>query len=237
MKQGHAPHRPPRVGVLRLDTRFPRPLGDMGQAQTYTRMGLDVQVITVPRASARRVIELADASLLQPFLEAARQLDAAGADLITTSCGFLARYQAELQAAVRAPVLSSALLWCQRLANPGIVTFDARHLGQAECQGAGVPASTPIVGLPEGEMRQVILQDLGQLDTQKAQAEAVQAACTLVSQHPEVQHIVLECTNLPPYRQAIAVATQRTVHDLETLVQAHFGVHPEPPAGQRPDLN
>lgn len=215
----------PRVGLIRLDTHFPRPLGDMGQPQTYAHMGLHAEVLTVPQASARRVIEEADPALLHPFVEAARTLEARGVDLITTSCGFLARYQAALQAAVRVPVLSSALLWCRQLSQPGILTFDARHLGPAECQGAGVPAGTPIVGLPQGELRRVILHDLDHLDLQLAQAEAVAAACELVERHPEVQHIVLECTNLPPYREAMAAATRRPVHDLQTLIEAHFAPH------------
>ena len=74
-----------------LDTHFPRPLGDMGQPQTYAHMGLQAEVLTVPQASARRVIEEADPALLHPFVEAARTLEARGVDLITTSCGFLAR--------------------------------------------------------------------------------------------------------------------------------------------------
>lgn len=206
------------AGLIRLDTAFPRPLGDMGQALTYQRMGLELKAITVAQATARRVIETADPSLLGPFVEAARELEAQGVDFITTSCGFLARHQHELAQAVSVPVYSSALLWCTELSRPGIVTFDAQRLGQAEFKGAGVPDGTPVQGLPEGELRRVILNDLNALDESLACAEATSAAVELVRRHPDVQHLVLECTNLPPYRAAIASATGLPVHDLETLI-------------------
>ena len=208
-----------RIGVLRLDTRFPRPLGDMGQALTYERMGLSVQMLTIPQARVKRVIEEADVTLLGPFVEAARQLETQGVDLITTSCGFLARHQDELQDAVSVPVFSSALLWCKQLSQPGIITFDAHRLGINELRGAGVPEGTPIQGLPEGELRRVILNDLTELDEEKAKGEAIEAARELIRDHPQVQHLVLECTNLPPYRLAIERATGRPVHDLETLIR------------------
>ena len=45
----------------------------------------------------------------------------------------------------------------------------------------------------------------------------------LVDRHPRLRHIVLECANMPPYRQAVAQATGRTVHDLETLLLDQVG--------------
>jgi hypothetical protein len=37
-----------------------------------------------------------------------------------------------------------------------------------------------------------------------------------------VSDIVLECTNMPPYRNAIARATGLPVHDIETLLLAEW---------------
>jgi hypothetical protein len=44
----------------------------------------------------------------------------------------------------------------------------------------------------------------------------------LVQRHPGVTDIVLECTNMPPYRDAVARATGRAVHDIETLLLAEW---------------
>jgi hypothetical protein len=210
---------PGLLGVLMLDTRFPRPPGDIGCADTWLRAGIPARFARIDGASARRVVQQQDPSLLAPFVAAAQALVADGARLITTSCGFLAGWQAELQAAVPVPVLSSSLLACAGLAAPGIVTFDATSLHPALLARAGVPPGTPVQGLAPGcELQRRILADDAALDLQQARADVVQAAQNLVAAHPGVQQIVLECTNMPPYRNAVAAATGRTVVDLETLL-------------------
>lgn len=214
------------LGVLMLDTRFPRPPGDIGSPATWARAGIPVRFVRIPGASARRVVQTQDPALLAPFIDAAQALVAQGARLITTSCGFLAGWQAALQAAVPVPVLSSSLLACAGLAAPGIVTFDAASLHPALLARAGVPAGTPVQGLAPGcELQARILADDDRLDLQRARDDVVQAALALVAAHPAVRQIVLECTNMPPYRDAVAAATGRTVVDLETLLlQAWAGL-------------
>ena len=208
------------LGVIMLDTRFPRPPGDIGSPVTWERAGIPVRFVTVPGASARRVVQAQDPALLEPFVEATRSLVRLGARLITTSCGFLAGWQAELQAAVDVPVITSSLLQCARLPSPGIVTFDAASLQAGLLQRAGVPAGTPVEGLRPGcELQSRILADDTSLDLRQASDDVVEAAMRLVARHPEVQHLVLECTNMPPYRAAVAQATGKPVHDLESWLQ------------------
>lgn len=205
------------LGVIVLDTRFPRPPGDIGCPQTWARAGIPARLQVVPGASARRVVQEQDPALLGPFIDAARSMATDGARLITTSCGFLAGWQAELQAAVPVPMITSSLLQCADLPAPGIVTFDATSLHTSLLRKAGVPAGTPVQGLACGcELQSRILADDTVLDLAQAQADVVAAAVQLVARHPQVQTVVLECTNMPPYRAAVALATGRPVHDLET---------------------
>lgn len=209
------------LGVIVLDTHFPRPPGDIGCPDTYARAGIPARLLTVPGASARRVVQEQDPALLAPFIEAARALCQQGAGLVTTSCGFLAAWQAELQAAVPVPVIASSLLQCADLVRPGIVTFDAASLHGALLRRAGVPVGTPVEGLAPGcELQSRILADDAVLDLARAEQDVVAAAMRLVSRHPQVQNIVLECTNMPPYREAVIQATGRPVLDLETLLLA-----------------
>ena len=211
------------VGVLMLDTRFPRPPGDVGCPETYTRAGIPVRFVTVAGASPARVVQQADASLIRPFVDAARQLADDGAALITTSCGFLAMFQEAMTAAVPVSVVTSSLLQAKELAQPGIVTFDAASLAPAILQAAGVPAGTPVEGVRPGcEFHRRILGNETTLDLEEAQRNVVEAAERLVRLHPNVENIVLECTNMPPYRDAIVRATGRPVHDIETLVLARW---------------
>ena len=212
------------LGVIVLDTRFPRPPGDIGCAQTWSRAGIPVQMRVVPGASARRVVQEQDPALLGPFTDAAQSLAAGGARLITTSCGFLAGWQNELQSAVSVPVIASSLLQCAGLRAPGIVTFDAASLHPALLRKAGVPAGTPVQGLAPGcELQSRILGNDPVLDLAQACADVVEAAVQLVSWHPQVQTVVLECTNMPPYRKAVEQATGRPAHDLETLLLKAWG--------------
>jgi hypothetical protein len=207
------------LGVLMLDTRFPRPPGDVGNPQTYARAGIPVRFFTVEGASPKRIVEEADPRLVQPFVDAAVRLVAQGASMITTSCGFLAAYQDVLSRAVAVPVLSSSLLQARRHARPGIVTFDAKSLTPQILQAAGVPAGTPIMGVRPGcEFHRRILNNDTVLDVAEAQRNVVDAALRLIGASPSVETIVLECTNMPPYREALAAATGREVHDIETLI-------------------
>ena len=84
-------------------------------------------------------------------------------------------------------------------------------------------ASTPAQGLLPGcELHRRILDDDDRLDLVEAGRNVVDAACRLVERCPSVEDIVLECTNMPPYRGAVAAATGRRVHDIETLLVAQW---------------
>lgn len=211
------------LGVLMLDTRFPRPPGDVGNPETFSRHGIPARFTVIRGASPQRIVKEADPALLQPFVDAAKRLVDEGAAMITTSCGFLASYQDVLANAVSVPVLTSSLLACRQFAHPGIVTFDAASLNPGILRAAGVPPSTPVQGVAPGcEFHLRILQNEAQLDLDEASRNVVDAACRLVERHPSVDDIVLECTNMPPYRDAIAQATGRRVHDIETLIVAQW---------------
>ena len=220
------------LGVLMLDTRFPRPVGDVGNADSFA---MPVRYAVVRGASPERVVRAADAALIEPFVAAARGLVAGGAVAITTSCGFLARWQHELQAAIDAPVWSSSLLLLVELAalRPGVVTVDATALDAAVLRGAGADPSTPVEGLdPRSAFVRTLLEDRAELDEAEAERSVVAAARALVARHPAIGAIVLECTNLPPHAAAVERATGRPVHHLLTLVHARWPRLPQ--ANARP---
>ena len=210
----------PFLGILMLDTRFPRPLGDVGHRASWA---MPVEYHTVHGASPQRVVLQGDPALLQPFIEAARALVQRGAAAITTSCGFLVQFQAALQVALPVPVYTSSLLLLPALARPGVLTVDAASLGTAHLQAAGADPATPAEGLAPGcSLQTTLLQDLPTLDATAAEAQVVAAAQRLVQRHPEVANLVLECTNMPPYAAAVQRGTGRPVHHLMTLVHERW---------------
>jgi hypothetical protein len=203
------------LGLLVLDTRFPRQPGDAGRADSWR---MPVRARTVQGASPQRVVRDADPALLQPFIHAAQSLVAEGARAITTSCGLLLRWQRELQAAVPVPVWSSSLLLLPSLQRPGVLTVDAAALSSLPAM-AGVAAA----GLAPGcHLQRVLIHNLPDLDPARAAQDALAAAQQLVAQHPGISDVVLECTNLPPYADLIARATGRPVHHLLTLVHERW---------------
>jgi hypothetical protein len=201
------------LGLLVLDTRFPRLPGDAGRADSYA---MPVRMCVVSGATPSRVVREADPALLAPFIEAARALVAEGAAAITTSCGFVYRWQAELQAALPVPVWTSSLLKLPTLLRPGVLTVDAPAL-------APLLPGVPLGGLKPGcHLQRVLLDNLPTLDADSARADAVDAARALVRAHPDLTDLVLECTNLPPHAQAIQVATGLPVHHLISLVHERW---------------
>lgn len=209
------------LGVLMLETRFPRPPGDVGHPASFQ---MPVRYRKVVGATAHRVVSAeGDWALLEPFVMAGCALIEEGARALTTSCGFLVQFQQELQAALSVPVWSSALLKLPELDQPGVITVNAQALGPGHLQAAGAPADTPIEGLRAGShFQRTLLEDLETLDEAQAQAEVVDAAQRLVARCPQVQSLVLECTNMPPYAAAVTRATGRPVHHLMTLVHERW---------------
>ena len=217
---GHA------IGILVLDTVFPRVPGDIGHAATFP---FPVLYHKVRNASPSRVVREGDPALLEGFIQGARSLEASGVLAITTSCGFLAMFQRQLAEAVRVPVFTSALQMVplvSRMLGPGravgILTVEGRALGPRHLAGAGITEDINVViwGLERGHaFTPVLLDNELELDVEAARRENVEAAREMMERHPEVGAIVLECTNMPPYATAIRDATGLPVFDITTLVR------------------
>lgn len=205
----------PAITVLQLDTQFPRVAGDVACPETYRG---PVEILRIPNASVGQITSANPASILIAPFEAA--LDVARGELIVTSCGFLSYWQTHLQALTQKPFISSALTALPTLTkiyDPReilTVTFDANTLNE---QHFG-PYPVDLIGLsPEMHLRQVIAGDLPQLDTELAAREVAE----LISQHQQThhKHILLECTNLPPYKHAIAAATGLPITDILASIE------------------
>jgi hypothetical protein len=226
------------LGVLMLDTRFPRVPGDVGNPATFD---IPVRYRIVQGASPQRVVRERAHSLLQPFIDAGHALVAEGASAITTSCGFLVLFQQPLQAALPVPVWTSSLLLLPELQatrgarRVGVLTADADSLGADHLAAAGAATDTPVEGLARGSaFQRCLLENQPSFDVDDARAATVDAARRLVARHPDVTTIVLECTNLPPYAEAVRAATGCAVHDLTTLIAARFDRSPHARFNKRP---
>lgn len=215
-----------RLGVLMLETHFPRFPGEVGHPETFS---FPVDYERVPGAVVNRVVsgQALPAELQQIFCAAARRLAERGATLIATSCGFLASLQGELVAASGRPVIASSLLLLPLLrslygpdAALAVLTFDDRKLGAVHLPKATGPVA--IGGLPrEGALYTAIAEDRERLDQEVAAADCLAAAHALCSKAPNPAALLLECTNLSPYKAALREALGLPVYDLVDAVLWH----------------
>src|SRR5690348_4033523 len=218
------------VGILVLDTRFPRIVGDIGNARTFP---FPVRYHRVSGADPDLVVRRGAQGLLPAFIEGAKALEHEGVGAITTSCGFLIKYQRELARAVRVPVFTSSLLLVplvHRMLSPsgrvGLMTVNAGTLTPEHLAAAGIGPDVPlaVVGMEtEKEFTHALLDDQLELDVDRARDEHVRVARRLVAEHPDVAAIVLECTNMPPYAAEIQRETGRPVFDIVSLVTLMHG--------------
>ena len=217
------------LGVIMLETRFPRIAGDIGNGTTWP---FPVLFKVVAGATPERVVLQGAKGLLPDFIAAARELVAMGAEAITTSCGFLVVFQKEIAAAVGVPVATSSLLqvpWVEAMLPPGrrvgVVTVSRASLTPAHVAAAGMAPDTPVMGVENGRelFRVMVTQDKAELDVAAAEQDILDAGRALVAAHPEVGAIVLECTNMPPYAAALQAELGLPVHDVISLGTYLFG--------------
>ena len=211
------------LGILTLDTRFPRIPGDIGAPETFA---FPVRILAVRGADVDGVVHRRDEALLPRFAAAARDLATAGCAGIATTCGFLARWQRELADAAGVPVLTSALLQLPLLARcvaagrrVGVLTYSAPDLDRGTLAAAGAAPDTPLEGVaPDSYFARTIRHGSVTLDRSRMAADVVAAGERLHARHPDLGAIVLECANMPPYRDILATQLRLPVFDAAQAV-------------------
>lgn len=210
------------LGIIMLETKFPRMIGDIGNAKTWD---FPVLYKTVPVTPDKAVFNL-QADDIRPFIEAAKELEKAGVKSITTSCGFLSLFQKEMAQAVHIPVFTSALMmvsWIDPLINGkvGVLTANSQTLTKKHLEAAHI-SNIPVViyGLQDEEVfTSFTVQNWHSVNTEKCREELISVSTKMIQENPDVKAIVLECTNMPPYTEDIKKATGRPVFDLVNMVK------------------
>jgi Asp/Glu/hydantoin racemase len=218
------------IGVLCLDSKFPKPPGHI---KNPSSLGFPVIYETVQGATVRLLIEQPSNELLEPFIQAVKKLETEGVRAITGSCGFLALYQEELARAVNVPVFISSLIQVPMVytmlggqQQVGILTANAKQLTDRHFAAVG---ATDIPVIVEGmesyaEFNEVILQGKrDDMDISLIESEIMDAALKLTAKN-NIGAIVLECTDMPPYAHNIQKITGLPVFDLTTLTTMVHGV-------------
>ena len=231
---------PSEIGIVMLDNEIPRVVGDVGNPASFP---FPVTLAVCDGARTDQVLEHAAEGLLPAITETAQSLVNEGAIALSTCCGFLAIHQQELAASLPVPVATSSLLQVPlvlQLLQPhqsiGIMTANGSTLTSSHLGAVGIDTHlqqrVKVIGIEHtAHLYGVLTSNGAKLDQSVAQAEVVGVAKQAVETNPDIGAFVLECTNLPPYSEAIKESTGRPVWDAISLIRwlqlGVTGSHPE----------
>lgn len=214
------------IGVLCLETSFTKIPGHIRSPSTFD---FPVRYQVVPGATPERVVSQADPRLLDPFIAAARELEAAGVAAITGACGFLVLFQQQLADAVGVPLYASSLIQLPMVhrmlrsdRTVGLLVARKRSLTSRHLAAIGAE-SVPVcvAGMDDQpEFREVMLEGRRvELDADRLGREVMTEVDQLARDHPEMGALVIECTDLVPFAHAIQARIGLPVFDIVTLTQ------------------
>jgi hypothetical protein len=221
----HRVHYGTTLGVLVMKSRVPCIPGSVSNASTYRYPvihrvveGLDVQ----------RLVRDADPTLLEPILREARELERAGVSAITSDCGYMALFQKQVAAQLSVPVCLTSLLQIPFIHSllpasnrVGIVVADSRSVRPQALEAVGVtPSMGVVIAGMEGRRAfdSAIMEENGTLDSDAIAAELISVCEALVTKHPNVGALLLECSEFPAYSAAVQAAIRKPVFDFMTML-------------------
>ena len=245
------PSREPRdkhkvVGILQIDYVYTPVLGDVDNANTFgfhTRFAR-VKGLTFERACAATTTTpfVPRSSRPSPSLKQAGPLVG-----ISGNCGFMMWYQARVRELTSTPVFMSALMQAPlveaaigRDAKVLLLTANSKRLLAARnvlLREAGVTVDDPSKFVVQGVERLAGFEpladpSLGSIDTEVARASLVDCVRSRIFADPSIACLLLECTELPPYEDALREATSLPVFSVVSLFSYFYGARQQSAFGR-----
>lgn len=168
----------------------------------------------------------------ESWKQAARQLEEDGVRAIVSGCGLSGSIQSDLQAAVDIPVFSATLLHLNMYSKKigtekriGILTIGEAFLSARDNDlffqcGVDKNIKLAIVGMYESAHNSHFMNYLMQDgDVETATSDVVRTVEGMIALNPDIGGIVVECTDLPPFSNAIKQATGLPVFDPVDMVK------------------
>lgn len=152
-----------------------------------------------------------------------------GIRCLSSACGFFGNYQQKVADALDIPVGLSPMVmvpWIESMIKSsqkiGVLTANSEALEGNEnlyrqCRITD-PDRLVIRGLRYEPHFSAVPQQRGFFDNNGVCDDVVRKALEIVEECPDIGAIVLECSDMPPYSNAIQQATQRPVFDFITLI-------------------
>jgi hypothetical protein len=214
----------PVLGILQLDDTDPVTYG--GAVSDPEAHGFPIVTLRVAGATSSRV-QGDDAGVVADYIEAARRLEGLGVSAITSNCGFAARFQTDVAAAVGVPVGLSPLLLVplvSRLLPPrrrvGILTYDASRLDDRHFTGAGWSSNQipiAIQGIEGSPTWRELKNTTPRPDPEQLAVDVLQALALLMDCNSPVGAIVPECSIFPMIRDVVAAKSGLPTYDFVSM--------------------
>ena len=214
------------LGVIRLDYDYPPAPGDIDSPKSFA---YDVFYRVVPGLT----FEMCQSGKMTPEVEArfvgkVQELDKLGVAGITGDCGFMMFFQELARRHTKKPVFMSALcclpaVTCGYATNEKIAIFTAngetlapmRDLIRDECGVDTQGERFVIVGCQDVPHFEAVAEGK-KVDVEKVTPGMVEKAKAVLKTNPDVRAILMECTELPPYSDAVRAAMGLPVYDAIT---------------------
>jgi Ca2+-binding EF-hand superfamily protein len=212
-----------KLGVIRLDYDYPPAPGDIDCPDSF---GYDVVYRVVPGLT----FKMCQSGKLTPtvqkeFLEAVDWMELQGVSGITGDCGFMMYFQELARKNTKKPVFMSSLaqlpaVTCAFNKNELIAVFTAngksllpmRGLIKDECGVDPAESRFKFVGCEDVSGFEAVAAG-EKVDVKKVTPGMVAKAKKVLAQHPTIRAFLFECTELPPYSDAVRAATGLPVYD------------------------
>ena len=206
-------------GLVQLE-KFP---GNSTNPETFE---FPVKYSRVKGANIHTILENPCQEVLQSMITEARKMEEQGIKAITTSCGFNSIFQRELADSINIPVFTSSLMQIPLVQNMlrkqqavGVITAKKSALSEQHLENAGVNKQMPIQiqGMEAcSEWNKIFSSPDEDIDISIIENDIVSRACSMM-EFSDIGAFVLECTDLPPFSNAVRKATGRPVFDFVTL--------------------
>lgn len=209
------------IGIICIKLDYPKIPGNVVNAQTY-----DFPVLyEIVDFNIERLFE-GDPKLIDMVVESAKKLEAAGVRAIVGACGYFAHFQNKIAESVSVPVFMSSL--CQlpmiRLglgddAKIAVLCANGENLDERILEQIGeTPNGLVVCDVSELESFSPIRWGKGILDNAKLAADLAKLSKELVDHDPNIECVLLECSDLPPYAYDIQRACGLPVFDFITMI-------------------
>ncbi len=222
----------PKIGILRweagLVTKGLQQLAKMkGNSVNPDSYAYPVLLRRVKGASAQTIIIQPDENVLNGMVAEMKEMISAGVKAITTTCGFNAIHQKRLANLADVPVFTSSIMQVPFVKmmlgsdqSVAILTARKKSLTIEHLRNAGIGPDIPlhVFGM-EGcqEWGKLLNYSEVEMDLKMVKEEIISMSMHAIRNYPEIGAFVLECTDMPPFSEAIKKATGLPVFDFITM--------------------